>query len=212
MALHFVFCPRCSEQKQVQAIAGQKSVACPACRLPLLLHRPAAPLVAPEAMTFEDLPGHSNPSQSQVPFPTQLTARDRQSSNWAIKSMFGAILVLALAAIALGVFVIVQKNSVPGVAGQPAPPSLPSGSGIESSELPLAPSRPSVNSGVTGSASNEMPEAAPMAGMDSLEITPTESSPPSPEAPQGSLKPLEERKGQADAEQDKARPLPDQTE
>ena len=171
MATHFVFCPRCREQKQVQAVNGQKSVACPACRLPLLVERPVAPLESPEIKVSANQPIVQNPPQPQVPFPERMAAGGRRSASWTIKIMIGSILILTLAAFSLGAFVLARKYSTPDVASQPATPPLNSG-GASAGPLP----------GTSGTSDTRTPAGS---------VTPNEApgGMPEPAAPTGTSPP-----------------------
>lgn len=213
MATHFVFCPRCREQKQVQAANGQKNVACPACRLPLLVERPVAPLVSPEVKSSANQPIAQNPPLLQVPFPEGVSAGRRRSASWTIKIMIGSILILTLAAFSLGAFILARKYSTTDVASLPATPPLNTGeassepsprtSGTTDTRTPNGPITPR-------EAPDGLPEPAPSTGTGSApastasNVSPPET-PASPETVQDALKLAEEGVSLANAEREKAK-------
>ena len=213
MATHFVFCPRCREEKQVQAVTGQKSAACPACRLPLLLQRPVPPLVSPESKVSADQPILQNPPRPQVPFPVRMPAGGRRSASWTIKIMIGSILILTLAAFSLGAYVLARKYSKPDVVGQPETTPLASNTGPDGRQPglggPSAPSTP-LSPVTTGGAPGDEREPTPPSGTSpppelSTSSVSSPEMPASPEAVQEALRLAQERIGQADAERAKAK-------
>lgn len=121
MPTHFIYCPRCQEQKQLQASRDQRRAACPSCRLPLLLQAPPPPMaLTTEAQPDEqyDESSYSMPGQESwplppppVPFQSRGTQLNQPQSSWKFVILGGSTAILAVLALALGTMVLVLKKS-----------------------------------------------------------------------------------------------------